>query len=158
MLLDFALSAIEMLLSGDRKWNREVDPTVEEHLKGTIDSDVNHLANSYDNRFGKLPPEAEEGQEPFMLQIKGREASPEQVVIDRDWQERFQKAVMKEIGADEFLMQLFYCLQSDVTKPSEIAEILDMEVEEINNGKKKLRRRLEKVERQFAPKLKTVKS
>ena len=27
---DFALSAIEKLLSGDRTWNREVDPTVEE--------------------------------------------------------------------------------------------------------------------------------
>ncbi len=66
--------------------------------------------------------------------------------------------MLKEIGTDEFLVQLFECLQADITKPSEIAEILDMEVEEINNGKKKLRRRLEKVEQKFAPKLRTVKS
>ena len=82
---DFALLAIQKLLSGDRTWNREVDPTVEEHLKGTIDSDINHLADSHGNRFGKRPPLTEEGQEPFMLQVEGRESSPDQVVIDRDW-------------------------------------------------------------------------
>ena len=50
---DFALDAIEKLLDGRRPWNREKYMTLEAALRSTIDSDINHLAESADNARGR---------------------------------------------------------------------------------------------------------
>jgi hypothetical protein len=83
--------------------------------------------------------------------VPGREEDPVNIVIDAEWQERFHKAVMKELDGDEFLIKLFQCLRADFTKPEEIATMLDKTVDDVNNAKKRLARKLEKLEKKFPP-------
>lgn len=90
--------------------------------------------------------------------LEGDALTPLQIVVDRDWQERFHTAAMAELKGDKFLIDLFECLEADITAPSEITQILGVEVDEVNNGKKRPRRRLEKLDKQFAPPKQRAKS
>ena len=83
--------------------------------------------------------------------LVGDERTQIQIVVDRDWQERFHKAAMGELNGDKFLIELFECLEADITAPSEIAQVLGTDVDAVNNGKKRLQRRLEKLDKKFAP-------
>ena len=81
--------------------------------------------------------------------MPGTEPNPVNAVIDRDWQERFHKAAMKELKGDDFLIKVFECLAAEFTKPEEIAMMLDTTVEDVNNAKKRLRRKLEQLDGKY---------
>ena len=49
-------------------------------------------------------------------------------------------------------MEIFECLEADITAPKDIATILEIDVDEIYRAKRKMSRRLRKIERKFAPK------
>jgi len=149
---DFALKAIEKLLDGSRPWNREEYPTLEAALRATIDSIINHLAVSADNVRGRrLASESSRSATAQAFQVPGTEPNPADVVIDREWQEWFHEAAMKELDGDDFLIKLFECLAAEITKPEEIATLLDMSIDDVNNGKKRLRRKLEKLDGKHPP-------
>jgi hypothetical protein len=149
---DFALDAIEKMLDGRRPWNREKYQNLEAALRATIDSDVNHLVESADNARGRrLAVQASKCETAQAYVVPSTEPNPLHSVIDKDWQERFHKAAMKELKGDEFLIKLFDCLAAEFTKPEEIATMLDTTVEEVNNGKKRLRRKLEKLDGKCPP-------
>jgi hypothetical protein len=149
---DFALDAIEKMLDGRRPWNREKYETLERALRATIDSDINHLADSADNARGRrLAVQASKSETTQAYDVPGTEPNPLTSVIDTDWQQQFHKAAMKELKDDKFLIKLFECLAAEFTKPEEIATMLDTTVEEVNNGKKRLRRKLEKLDGKYPP-------
>jgi hypothetical protein len=149
---DFALDAIQKMLDGRRPWNREKYQTLEVALRATIDSDINHLAESADNARGRrLALQGSKSETAQAYDVPGTEPNPLHAVIDNDWQQRFHKAAMKELKDDEFLIKLFECLAAEFTKPEEIATMLDTSVEEVNNGKKRLRRKLEKLDGRYPP-------
>src|SRR5690606_14658438 len=105
---DFALDAIEKMLDGRRPWNREKYPTIEVALRATIDSDINHLADSADNARGRrLATESSRGETAQAYEVPGTEPNPLSSVIDRDWQDRFHKAAMKELKDDALLIKIF---------------------------------------------------
>jgi len=146
---DFALDAIQKMFDGTRPWNKERYPTLEKALRATIDSDISHMVQSPENaKARRLTPV---GQTAQAYDIPGTEENPLKVVIDRDWQDRYHKAAMKELEGDEFLKKLFQCLEAEITKPDEIATMLDTTVDEVNNGKKRIRRKLEKLDGKFPP-------
>lgn len=150
--LDFALTAIEKLLDGRRPWNPEAYATIEDSLKATIDSDISHLVESVDNIRGRrLAGPSSKSETARAYDVPGTEPNPLKVLIDDDAMERFRTAAIKEIGDDEFLKQLFDCLEAELTEPKDIACMLEVSVEEVNNGKKRLRRKLDKLRGQFVP-------
>jgi hypothetical protein len=147
---DFALDAIEKLLDGTRPWNKEKYATLEKALRSTIDSDINHLVESIDNAHGKrLGSPATKGDTALAYVVHSMEPIPIKVVIDRDWQEQYHKAAMKVLNGDAFLGKLFECLEGEITEPHEIATMLDISVDDVNNGKKRLRRTLAKLDGRF---------
>jgi hypothetical protein len=149
---DFAVDAITKLLDGRRVWNREVHQTLEAALKATIDSDISHLVESVDNINGRpLAGPTSKSETARAYDVPGTEPNPLKVVIDRDLQDRYHTAAMKELDGDGFLQQLFECLEAEITAPAEIAIMLDKTVDDVNNGKKRLRRKLEKLDGKFAP-------
>jgi hypothetical protein len=149
---DFALDAIQKMLDGTRLWNRDEYSTIEAALRATIDSDINHLAESADNARGRhLASESSKRETVQVYQVRGTEPNPLDAVVDRDWQERFHKAAMKELKGDEFLVKVFELLTAEFTKPEEIATMLDTTVDDVNNAKKRLRRKLEKLDGKHPP-------
>ena len=145
---DFALDAIQQLLDGSRTWNREKYSTVEAVLRSFIDSTISKVVNLIENKQERrMVPATGEAK----FDLVGDERTQIQIVVDRDWQERFHKAAMGELNGDKFLIELFECLEADITAPSEIAQVLGTDVDAVNNGKKRLQRRLEKLDKKFAP-------
>jgi hypothetical protein len=157
---DFALDATQKLLDGTRQWNRAERQTLEEVLKSIIDSDISHLVESVDNIKGRrLAPQSSKEETARSYDLPGREdEDPCKIVIDREWQDQLHKAAMHELDGDGFLQDIFQCLEAEFTKPSEIAVLLGKSIDDVNNGKKRLIRKLEKLESRFAPPKKRPKS
>lgn len=152
---DFALDAVRKLLDGTRPWNKTAHDTIEKSLLATIDSDISHLVNRLDNRrVRRVMPTTTADEQDF--DFSGREPDPVDVVIDTDWQAEYQAAVLKELGEDEFLAKLFECLRAEITEPTEIAELFGVSPEDINNAKKRLRRKVEKLDGRVKPTNKKV--
>jgi DNA-directed RNA polymerase specialized sigma24 family protein len=155
---DFAHDAIAKMLDSRRPWNRDKYQTIEAALRATIDSDINHLADSADNaRCRRLALEPSKDETAQAYTVPGTEPNPLTTVVDRDWQNRFHKAAMKELKDDPFLIKIFECLEAEITKPEEIAAMLDTTPEEVNNAKKRLRRKLEKLDGKCPPPKRRVK-
>lgn len=149
---DFALDAVSKALDGSRRWNREVHQTLEAFLRSIIDSDINHLVESVDNRIGRrLAPASGTGETLRAYELAGTGPGPASIVIDEEWRDRFHKAARKELGDDEFLLQLLECMEADITAPRDIAELLGTTVERVNNDKKRLRRKLQKLDTRVKP-------
>lgn len=147
---DFALDAIAKMLEGTRPWNKEQYPTLEKALRATIDSDINHLVSRPENFKARRLVSAK-GEVSEAYNMEGAGPNPLTLVINRDWQAKFHDAAMHELENDQFLKELFECLKAEITKPEEIALMLEITVEEVNNGKKRLRRKLEKLDGKFPP-------
>lgn len=149
---DLALDAIAKTLDGTRKWNREVHPSLESHLRATIDSDISALVNCVDNKTGRrLGSSSGRAETVAAYQLPGTEPDPLVVVIDQEWRSRFHQAAAKELKNEPILQKLLECMEAEITKPSEIAEVLGMAVDVVNNEIKKLARRLEKLDTRIKP-------
>jgi len=149
---DFALDAIAKAMDGIRPWNREVHTTLEGYLCSTIDSDISHLVESIDNRIGRrLSPPSGRDETVTAFELAGAEPDPLMVVIDKDWQARFHQDAMKELSGEEFLVKLLECMEAEITTPLDIAEVLGTTVDHVNNEKKRLRRRLDKLDIRIKP-------
>lgn len=149
---DFALDAIEKLLDGKRKWNREKCKTLESCLRSIIDSDINHLVEHADNTAARrLAGESSNCDGAKAYEVRGTEPNPLHVVMDRDWQSRFHDAAMTELKGEEFLIKLLECMEAEITAPLEIADVLGITVDHVNNEKKKLRLKLDKLDSRVKP-------
>lgn len=149
---DFALDAIGKAMDGTRPWNREQYKTLEAFLRSIIDSDVNHLVDSVDNATGRrLGPQTGKGETATAYEVPGTEPDPLVVVIDNEWQSRFHDAATKDLKGEEFLTKLLECMEAEITDPQEIADVLGTTVDQVNNEKKKLRRRLDKLDTRIKP-------
>jgi hypothetical protein len=149
---DFALDALEKAMDGTRPWNREKYKTLESFLRSIINSDINHLVDSVDNSTGRrLASQSAKDETVAAYEVPGTEPDPLMVVIDKDWQKRFHEAAMKELNGEPFLIKLLECMEAEITEPQEIADVLGPTVDNVNNEKKKLRRRLDKLDARIKP-------
>jgi len=154
---DFALDAIAKMFDGTRPWNKERYPSLEMALRATIDSDISHLVNCPENaKARRLVLINDETSQAY--DVPGTEPNPLTLVIDKDWQEKYHKAVITELDGDALLVDLFGCLRAEIILPEEIAQMLDKTVDDINNAKKRLRRKLEKLDGKFPPPIRRVRS
>lgn len=140
---DLAAEAIVDTLEGRRTWNRADEPDFFEFLKGVVDSKVNHLAVSQENkRSRRIEGDGVRESPAYLVPDKAR--GPATGAAEKDGAERFRVAIIKEIGDDELVQKIFECLEAEITKPAEMAEVLGRDVTEINNAQKRLRNRTTK--------------
>ncbi len=156
---DFALDAISKAMDGSRLWNRTNYETLESFLRSIIDSDINHLVEAVDNTKGRrLVRKAGNGETFAPYEIPGVESNPHVVMVDEEWRNSFHEAAIKELKGEEFLIKLIECMEAEITEPQEIAVVLGTTVSHVNNEKKKLRRRLDKLDIRIKPTKKRVAS
>lgn len=150
---DFALDAIGYALEKPESWNRAVYETLESFLRSHIDSRINRLVMSADNRRGRrLSTEC--GMDNLGDEFSESVVDPVEIATDKDWQTRFQEAAKKELENDEFLTKLLECMEAEITKPQDIAELHGVTVDHVNNEKKRLRRKLNKLNTRNKPRKK----
>lgn len=141
---DIASEAITDWLDGKRNWDRAKNPELFQFLKATVDSKINHLAESLENRKSRRVDKPYGNPGPAHHMPSG-EPEPGTVVADQEQLHRFRAAMIDGVGRDEAAGKVFECLEAEYTKPAEIAELLDMSLADVNNAQKRLRRVANKV-------------
>lgn len=154
---DFALEAIRKLLDGTRPWKRDKYDTLEKCLRASIDSSINHVAESVDNRIGRrMATQTAPGEAAVNASsIVSAEGDPLTVVIDEEWRDRFQRSAFKELEGEPLLLKLLECLEAGYTKRSELAVLMEVTVTDVTNLIKRLRRKLEKLTAKCIPRKQT---
>jgi hypothetical protein len=152
---DFVDLAFTKALSGQRIWNKEKYTSLEGFLRSVIDSEMNHTVASPDGERGRHFPEDDTGSPlPVAYEPPSKEPDPARVLVDREWPERqkgFHDVAIHELDGEAFLVDLLNCLEAEITEPAEIATLLGVTVDHVNNEKKRLRRKLEKLDSRVEP-------
>lgn len=141
---DIAADAITAIIEGTRAWDPQAQPDLLKYLRSVVDSIVSALVNSLDNRkTRRLGPPGVGDEASSAHEAAGREPGPAEIASRREAAESFRAPIVEALKDDELAYQVFECLEADITKPSDIAEYLELSVAEINNAQKRLRRKVE---------------
>lgn len=153
-VVDVVQQAIEKVLSGKRKWDPDIHPDLYEYLKSVIDSDLNHLADSKDNKLTRSETklvsgtdcEGNENEISFFDLRPSEQLDPAEDLLQQENEDLAYKFVWNfhESLADKpRLQKIVECMLDDIDKPAEIAEQLGEHVNDIYNARKQLQRRLD---------------
>src|ERR1700674_2122166 len=127
---DIVHNAIKKVLSGERMWNKSI-PLIY-FLMGIVRSDISNMARSFENRrttrysnIKSLP--LQEDIENFL---------ENDFIYERD-------NILKLLEDDYLLYHIAkLIIDDDVNKPKDMSKILNVDIKEIYNARKRLRRRL----------------
>jgi hypothetical protein len=130
---DFVQAAIEKTKGGIRGWNPEI--SIFQHLAGVILSDINHLANSVENRVTHYDDEK-------VIPIEDHRATPEASAIRRSQEEAFLAFLSAK---DPKLGILAFSILHDPVRLGslELATKLNLSICQVDSLKKALRRATE---------------
>jgi hypothetical protein len=145
---DFAMEAISRALSGKRKWNKAKYATLVDFLRGAIDSILSSAVREAENKETRIVSSPDPDVITF-VDTPSEDPQPVQILIDRGWRQQFgvfRDESVKELEDDPQLSELFSCLESGQTAPSEISLLLGITAQDVTNLKKRLARKLEKLE------------
>lgn len=156
--------AIEKLFSGEREWDPHKEPDLKKHLRGVIDSLLNHLAESLDNTMVTVAPEPDSAdfpawesgsqkRDPSVDWLVPPDRSPEAAVVQQEQaalEDRALELLIDECADDPVLMSVLEAMMDGYEKPAEISEHKGIPVKEIYNAAKRMDRKLETVRRRLA--------
>jgi len=147
---DLVVLAVEKVLDGRRKWDPEKAPDLFEYLSSVIDSDVYHLVRGVPNRrirrestLSRRNGNGDERSTAFLDEVPAEGPNPEEAIREKEAEEFFWR-LHDDVAGDPLLQGILECVFEGISKPKEMAEILGVKTKEINNAKKRLRRRIER--------------
>jgi len=129
---DFVYGAITKTISGQRVWNPE-RTSLFEHFAGVIRSDISHHINT-SKRFAQWPDEAED------TFIAGEDV--EEIVTSRVYAEKIIER-LRSID-DNLATMARLILVEEMDTPQSLAMAMNIEVEQVYNIRKRLRREMAK--------------
>jgi hypothetical protein len=146
---DVVQTAVHRYLCGDRNWNRERYPALADFLKSVIDSIVSQLVNQAENKVSSpFPQVSRQNGHVTAWDAPDPKASVLATVVDRELAARANDAIQLVLAGDEEARKVWGCITAGITKPREIAEMEDLDVKRVNNVKKRLRAKLDRVDRE----------
>ncbi len=148
---DLVLGSIKKVLDGTRAWDPHSQPDLFLYLKSVIDSEVNHLADSWENQHvfreatlsGKLDDEGNVAE--FWNLLDCPNTDPEVALLEKERErlsEEFFWAFYEFLEGTPLLQTILECIAEGLDKRSEIAGKMGISVKEFDNLKKQLQRRL----------------
>lgn len=149
---DLALDAVEKVLTGTREWDSDKYPNLLKHLKWIVDSDLSHLLESERIPSSELliGHEMAPGttiNDPHLRPEEARSEDPETLLIarqDQAHEEEVKRWFYDMVRGDEGLEDLLLCFDEGINKAEAISEQLGIEVSEVYNLKRRLRRKADK--------------
>jgi len=155
---DFVELAVEKTLKwaqggeGGRKWNYSEQPDLLLHLKSVVDSDVNHAAESWENRNflseARMTKTGPDGQEfNMMMTIAAEFPTPSEACTAAEVElarERLLFQFFDFLADDPQLQKVMELLFDGITKSAEQAGRLGISDTEMYVVKKRLSRQIEK--------------
>ncbi len=148
---DFAAEAILSVIDGSRMWDAATQPDLLTFLRGVVDSKISHLVESAENRVTRrvLPRTDDDQQLTEAERVRSNDPSPDGLVADREWGQQFRAAIRKELEEDTISAGLLDCLDAGYEDRGEIATLLGIQVEDVYNAQKRLKKRVCAVMRKF---------
>jgi hypothetical protein len=143
---DMASSAITSVIDGTRNYDPHSQPDLMRFLESIVDSQVYHLAHSPPARKTRplpLAAGAGKGENLKEIEFPSRDPDPLEICLSTDMVAKAKAVVVAEAGKDPEILKIFECLEAGIHKPSEMAEVLGMDIARINNAQKRLRRKIE---------------
>lgn len=140
---DIAQEAITSILEGKRKYNREAYSGFYHFLKSIVDSKISHLCESVKNEKVKIvsiSQRAADNDTYEDMEFESKETNPAKTYINEDVANNVKELLAKEFIDDEIVNGILDCVEADIMKPANMAEIMDVDIKEIYNAKKRLRR------------------
>ncbi|MFO0607733.1 MAG: hypothetical protein U0324_31510 [Polyangiales bacterium] len=134
-LEEFVFGVLEKVLSGARPWSRTDGHTLRQHLFMCIQSEVDNLAARKDNA---ARDECEGDPEPASAF-----PSPEQALATKQWALHAQSVLGDVAGEDALLQKIADLWFEGYVMPADIAERLELPVEQISVALRKFDRRLQ---------------
>lgn len=125
---DFAQEVLISLSEGTRKWNVSKNPTLFDQFKSSLDSHINNFINKT-----KIP-EYTIDEDISKIDIEDTEDLKE--LFD------FCYDTLASLKASDNELMVFQCQAEGITKPQEISKDLGINVKEVYNIQKQLRRKL----------------
>jgi hypothetical protein len=134
--VDMASTAVAKYLSGERRWNPQTYPRLEEFLCSVIDSEISHLINSWEHRHIVRP---------LLKLVKGEsdESSPDPFSLPSQSEENkaLHRLALKEFSqslADDPTLQKFLALRQAGFKILEAARHLGITAKQAYGLQRKL--------------------
>lgn len=135
---EIVFKAIELLFTGERKWNKEVHPEIFQHLISTINSLVNEHHHSFESEKRLVVNDNNDGIDSDSFWEKFlNDSSPQELT---EYQEVFDEC-LKIVENEPDLPDLLLYMIADYDR-TEIAKMMNKSIKEIDNMKKRLRRKL----------------
>lgn len=142
---DIAYEAVLKVLNGERQYNREAYSDFMHFMRSIVDSLVSHLAKSFESkRFKPMPVATTDQGDCEEFEFEGKEPAPARTCIHKDLAKKVETILTNEFKGDLVLAGILECFKADVTKPSEMALLLEVDIKEIYNAQKRLQRVIEK--------------
>ncbi|MCX6175375.1 MAG: hypothetical protein NTZ27_11535 [Ignavibacteriales bacterium] len=135
---EIVFKAIELLFVGERKWNKKVHPELFQHLISTINSLLYEHLHSFENKKRTIINETDNEIESdsFWDNILS-DSSPKELIEYKEILDECLKIVEDETELTDLLLYVI-----DDYDRTEIAQKMNKSIKEIDNMKKRLRRKL----------------
>lgn len=146
---DIASEVILRTIEGRRVHNAERCPGFEQFLRGGVDSIISHIIDSPEFEKRKATPfVVADKDETKEIESEGREADPLQICIEKDMVQKVKAILEKNFAEDKIVIGIFECYKASIYNRSEMAEYLEVDIKEIDNAQKRLRREMDKYPRE----------
>jgi len=147
--IDFVLQAIEKIISGQRNWNPQTQPDLFGYLKDIIDSDINHLVESWENKNfqseSSLMGDCTDNKDSYFDKLPSSISTPSEIMLqeeDERLNDKFLWGFYDCLADEPQLIKVVECIIDGIHKPSDIATKMGISTKEVYNIKKQLQRRL----------------
>lgn len=142
---DIASEAILKVLDGTRQYDPSKCPNLMTFLRYVVRSLVSHHAESSETQRARPMPKIhlDGNDDPVDFEPEGDEPVPVENCIKNEIMDKLKAVAAQE--QDTLVIGILECLDADITKPAQIAEILSVDVKKINNAQKRLWRKAEKI-------------
>lgn len=130
---DLASEAMNRTFQGERRWN-PVKIGILPYLKGVVRSIANHLVESVE--YQRKQSDVREDQSQSIIETF---PTTDPTPVDEIEKEELLNFLLNSAGDDENMQLVILCLDEG-QRGQEIANSLDMDIREVNNKMKKIRR------------------
>lgn len=146
--------AIVKVYNGERAWDWQKQPHLENFLKTVIDSLMHNLVCCWDNRMVERLPTTHEQLDKLCRNavpgpINSHNKDPETILLEqeaaREREHKIVENIPNLIGDDPRLMQIWDCIRRGLDTPQEIARSTGIPVKTVYRLNQKLSRRLDKL-------------
>ena len=144
---DIVQKAIADVFDGKRIYNKNAYPSFYAFLRSVVDSLTSNLYKKIRRQQTKevrIPQKHDSESHPYAIGLKSTAPDPAGVTATSELYLKVKNLLTEELANDRVVMGVLECLEAGINKRSEMADYLDVNMQEIDNARKRLQRVIEK--------------